>query len=67
MIDLTKLTYVHEVNKYEAGMPVLVEYWGTWCPPCREAIPHMAHLQETFIGAFIVAVSKEEPSRIENF
>jgi cytochrome c biogenesis protein CcmG, thiol:disulfide interchange protein DsbE len=26
------------------GKVVLFDFWGTWCPPCREEIPHMAHL-----------------------
>ena len=31
-----------------AGQVVVVNFWGTWCGPCRMELPHIAHLQEVF-------------------
>jgi len=30
------------------GKVVLVDIWGTWCPPCRASIPHLVRLHEEF-------------------
>ncbi len=29
------------------GKVVLLNFWGTWCPPCREEFPHLAELAGT--------------------
>src|SRR5688572_28676628 len=37
----------------------VVEFWATWCPPCRTSIPHLAELQKRFKnrGVVIVGIS----------
>lgn len=38
----------------------LLNFWGTWCPPCRSELPHIAELRKRFAGqeAFqLVAIS----------
>ncbi len=32
------------------GKVVIVDYWGTWCPPCRMEIPHFVKLREELRG-----------------
>ncbi len=32
------------------GRVVLLNLWGTWCPPCRRELPRMAELRERYAG-----------------
>lgn len=44
------------------GKVVLLNFWATWCPPCREEIPSMMKLNKTMTGKpfQMVAVSIDE-------
>lgn len=39
----------------EAGVPVVVDFWATWCGPCRMLSPVMDTIAEKFDGKVIVA------------
>lgn len=30
------------------GEVLLINFWATWCPPCKKEIPQLIHLQETY-------------------
>jgi len=44
------------------GKVVLVNFWATWCPPCRKEIPSLVKLQEKYRarGFAVVGVSMDE-------
>ena len=39
------------------GKVVLIDFWATWCPACREALPHMRQIAKKFEGQPLVLLS----------
>ena len=69
-----------DVKEWVQGEPVVladgagkkvyvVEFWATWCPPCRESIPHLSKLSEKYKaqGLEIVGVSTEDVATVRDF
>jgi len=51
------------------GKVVLVNFWATWCPPCRKEMPDLDALYNKFKGqGFVVlAISDEEAAKVSPF
>ena len=59
----------HRLGDYR-GEVVLVNFWATWCAPCREEMPSIQRLKETLAGKpfTVLAVNLDEPeARIRSF
>jgi thiol-disulfide isomerase/thioredoxin len=59
------------VNKDNwAGKVVLVNFWATWCPPCREEIPELLRLKKEYKDRLeIVGISEDDdpPEKVLKF
>jgi peroxiredoxin len=51
------------------GKVVLVNFWATWCPPCRKEMPDLNALYARFKeqGLVILAISDEEEAKVAPF
>lgn len=63
-----KLEYVQGTPEY-AGKPLILEFWATWCPPCRKSIPHLNEIyrKNKDNGLVIIGVSSEKKDVVEKF
>jgi cytochrome c biogenesis protein CcmG, thiol:disulfide interchange protein DsbE len=43
------------------GKFVLIDFWATWCPPCRKAIPEFNALHKKFGDKLVVIGLSDEP------
>ena len=51
------------------GKVVLVNFWATWCPPCRKEMPDLQTLYERFQskGFVVLGISDEEAAKVDPF
>ncbi len=54
---------------FEPGKVYVIEFWATWCPPCRQSMPHLTKLAEDMKskGVVIVGVSDEKVETVRTF
>jgi thiol-disulfide isomerase/thioredoxin len=68
-IAVSKWVKGDPVTGFEKGKIYVVEFWATWCGPCKVSIPHLTELQKEnkdvkFIG---VSVWENDPAGVEPF
>jgi putative thioredoxin len=55
IVDVNETDFEYEVLSYSQNIPVIVEYWATWCQPCKQLGPMLERLTEEAQGAFRLA------------
>ena len=53
LLHVTDKNFSNEV--LNADIPVLVDFWATWCAPCRSISPLVEDLAKDFLGKIKVA------------
>jgi len=55
-----------DISQGKGKTVYVIEFWATWCPPCRESIPHLTALQEKYkkLGLVIAGISIDEDIQV---
>jgi len=67
-LDVSKWVKGEETT-LEEGNVYIIEFWATWCVPCRHSIPHLTEIQKEYKdqGLRVIGVSTEEEGLVSNF
>lgn len=51
------------------GKILVVNFWATWCPPCREEMPELSHLHDRYKSkdVVVVGIATEDVAKIQEF
>lgn len=51
------------------GKVVVLDFWATWCPPCKKEIPDFVELQRQYgsKGVQFVGIALDEPNKVTEF
>lgn len=58
-----------DFDGFKKDTVTIMEFWATWCGPCKAGMPHLSELQKEYAdaGVTIIGVSREEPKVVKDF
>lgn len=65
IVEVTRENFQSVVIEGSARVPVLVDFWASWCGPCQMLTPLLTRLAEQYAGKFILAkINTEEQQEL---
>ena len=61
---------LRESSEWLGKQPMVLNFWGTWCAPCRREIPELVRLYDEYNGRGVAMVSfalMDTPARVKSY
>jgi thiol-disulfide isomerase/thioredoxin len=59
------------VKEFEPGKAYIVEFWATWCGPCRQTIPHVNEIYQKYKDKGLIVIGQDcweqDETKVEPF
>jgi len=65
-LQVAKWAQGEPVKEFQNGTTYMVEFWATWCGPCRESIPHLNEIQNRYKDKGLVVIGQDSFERDES-
>jgi len=69
-LKFAKFVKGEPVTEFKAGQVYIVEFWATWCGPCRPLFPHLSKLQKQYgdkLTVIGVSIWEQQQSAVAPF
>lgn len=67
-IEVSQWLRGESIASFKDGQIYVIEFWATWCPPCRDSMPHLSELQKAHADeVHFVGISDETEEVVESF
>lgn len=67
-LDVEHWVKGNPVTSFQPGQCYVVEFWATWCPPCKDSMPHLTELQKELGDKIvIIGLSDEKLDVVSKF
>jgi putative thioredoxin len=69
LIEPTLQSFQQDVVERSHSVPVVIDFWAPWCPPCRQLGPLLEKLAQEYDGKFVLAKvdTEREPEMASQF
>lgn len=61
---------LRESSEWLGKQPLVINFWGTWCPPCRKEIPELVRLYDEYNKKGVEMVSfalMDTPAKVKSY